>query len=154
MSEHRDTSSSVTAGRAAPSAATVAAMVAEAATATPGVASLDGGAVGEFATYGHGTRVSGVRIDGTPPTAVRLRLVVDLSAVLASGSVLRAPTVEGGPANPPGLESLTREVHQRVASALESVGLVGVDVALHVADVRTPDGPAEPPTHPGRGGGA
>lgn len=39
----------------------------------PGVADLDSGGVGEFATYGGGTRVPGIRL--SPGEAVRLRLV-------------------------------------------------------------------------------
>jgi uncharacterized alkaline shock family protein YloU len=49
---------------------------ADAATATAGVTRLDGGALGEFATYADGERVEGVRIGREDPTAVRLRLVV------------------------------------------------------------------------------
>jgi uncharacterized alkaline shock family protein YloU len=50
--------------------------VAEAATSTAGVARLDGGALGEFATYADGERIEGVRIGREDPTSVRLRLVV------------------------------------------------------------------------------
>jgi uncharacterized alkaline shock family protein YloU len=49
---------------------------ADAAMATAGVARLDGGALGEFATYADGERVEGVRIGSEDPTRVRLRLVV------------------------------------------------------------------------------
>jgi uncharacterized alkaline shock family protein YloU len=49
---------------------------ADAARTTDGVARLDGGAVGEFATYADGERVEGVRIVTDDPSAVRLRLVV------------------------------------------------------------------------------
>lgn len=50
--------------------------VAKAARSTAGVARLDGGALGEFATYADGERVEGVRIGSEDPTRVRLRLVV------------------------------------------------------------------------------
>lgn len=50
--------------------------VADAARATAGVSHLDGGALGEFATYADGERVEGVRIGSEDPTRVRLRLVV------------------------------------------------------------------------------
>lgn len=50
--------------------------VADAARSTAGVSRLDGGALGEFATYADGERVEGVRIGGEDPTRVRLRLVV------------------------------------------------------------------------------
>lgn len=50
--------------------------VADAARSTPGVTRLDGGAVGEFATYADGQRVEGVRLGIEDPTRVRLRLVV------------------------------------------------------------------------------
>jgi uncharacterized alkaline shock family protein YloU len=50
--------------------------VADAARSTTGVARLDGGAVGEFATYADGERVEGVRIGHEDPSTVRIRLVV------------------------------------------------------------------------------
>ena len=49
---------------------------ADAARSTAGVSRLDGGALGEFATYADGERVEGVRIGSEDPTRVRLRLVV------------------------------------------------------------------------------
>lgn len=49
---------------------------ADAATSTAGVTRLDGGALGEFATYADGERVGGVRISSEDPSTVRLRLVV------------------------------------------------------------------------------
>jgi uncharacterized alkaline shock family protein YloU len=49
---------------------------ADAARTTPGVTRLDGGALGEFATYADGERVEGVRIGREDPASVRLRLVV------------------------------------------------------------------------------
>jgi uncharacterized alkaline shock family protein YloU len=50
--------------------------VADAARSTTGVAHLDGGAIGEFATYADGERVEGVRIGREDPSTVRIRLVV------------------------------------------------------------------------------
>ena len=49
---------------------------ADAARTTAGVTRLDGGALGEFATYADGERVEGVRIGREEPFSVRLRLVV------------------------------------------------------------------------------
>lgn len=49
---------------------------ADAARSTAGVTRLDGGALGEFATYADGERVEGVRIGREDPFTVRLRLVV------------------------------------------------------------------------------
>jgi uncharacterized alkaline shock family protein YloU len=49
---------------------------ADAARTTEGVVRLDGGALGEFATYADGERVEGVRIGREVPTSIRLRLVV------------------------------------------------------------------------------
>lgn len=49
---------------------------ADAARATSGVTRLDGGALGEFATYADGERVEGVRIRPEDPSSVLLRLVV------------------------------------------------------------------------------
>jgi uncharacterized alkaline shock family protein YloU len=59
-----------------PRRAEVARAVADAARSTAGVTRLDGGALGEFATYADGQRVEGVRIGSEDPTRVRLRLVV------------------------------------------------------------------------------
>jgi uncharacterized alkaline shock family protein YloU len=56
--------------------ADVARAVADAARSITGVARLDGGAVGEFATYADGGRVEGVRIGREDPATVRIRLVV------------------------------------------------------------------------------
>lgn len=56
--------------------ADVARALADAARSTAGVARLDGGALGEFATYADGERVEGVRIGSEDPIGVRLRLVV------------------------------------------------------------------------------
>jgi uncharacterized alkaline shock family protein YloU len=49
---------------------------ADAASTIAGVTRLDGGALGEFATYADGERVEGVRIGREDPSTVRLRLVV------------------------------------------------------------------------------
>jgi uncharacterized alkaline shock family protein YloU len=59
-----------------PRRAEVARAVADAARSTAGVTRLDGGALGEFATYADGERVEGVKIGSEDPTRVRLRLVV------------------------------------------------------------------------------
>ncbi len=59
-----------------PRRADLARAAADAARATTGVTRLDGGALGEFATYADGERVEGVRIGREDPSTVRLRLVV------------------------------------------------------------------------------
>ena len=59
-----------------PSAYAVARVAAAAAVVVPGVVTLDAGAVGEFATYGDGQRVRGVRVaTGAQPSAT-VRIVV------------------------------------------------------------------------------
>ena len=59
-----------------PRRADLARAAADAARTTAGVTRLDGGALGEFATYADGERVEGVRIGREDPSTVRLRLVV------------------------------------------------------------------------------
>ena len=59
-----------------PRRADLARAAADAARTTAGVTRLDGGALGEFATYADGERVEGVRLGREDPTAVRLRLVI------------------------------------------------------------------------------
>lgn len=59
-----------------PRRADLARAVADAAGTTTGVTRLDGGALGEFATYADGERVEGVRIGREDPSTVRLRVVV------------------------------------------------------------------------------
>lgn len=61
--------------------ATFARLVVEAVTGVAGVVALDGGALGEFATFGRGQRVAGVQVRPPPtaagagPTRVRVRIV-------------------------------------------------------------------------------
>ena len=59
-----------------PRRADLARAAADAARTTTGVTRLDGGALGEFATYADGERVEGVRIGREDPSTVRLRVVV------------------------------------------------------------------------------
>ena len=60
-----------------PRRADLARAAADAARTTTGVTRLDGGALGEFATYADGERVEGVRIGREDTSTVRLRLVVE-----------------------------------------------------------------------------
>lgn len=53
-----------------------------AARAVPGVIDLSGGRIGEFATYGGGERVVGVRVRNGPDANVVLRLVVEYGRAL------------------------------------------------------------------------
>lgn len=87
-----------------------------AARAVPGVLDLHGGAVGEFATYGGGERIRGVRVTRGPATSVALRLVAAF----------------GYP-----LPELADEVRDRVRSALgDTTGDAPATVDLQVVDVR------------------
>ncbi|MFA9432966.1 Asp23/Gls24 family envelope stress response protein [Egicoccus sp. AB-alg2] len=75
----------------------------EAAQATPGVARLDGGALGEFATYADGEPVEGVRVVLEAPITVRLRLVATYGYELPAlaSAVSRAVRERVGPADEP-----------------------------------------------------
>jgi uncharacterized alkaline shock family protein YloU len=99
-----------------PSAAAVARVAAAAAAATPGVLGLDGGVVGEVATYGDGGRVEGVRVR-LSESLVTLQLVVEyrqsLSIVVAE---------------------LRRRIREAIARELPGLTIARIDV--HVADVR------------------
>jgi len=88
-------------------AVAIARTAAEAVRGVPGVADLSGGAVGEFATYGVGERVSGIRAkQGDPPT-VGVRVVAEFGESLPAladrirrelGEVLgQLPGVNGSP---------------------------------------------------------
>ena len=103
--------------------------VEEAARGVAGVADLDGGAVGEFATYGDGDRVRGVRARApreTEPTKVALRLVVRFGYPL--------------PELTDQIRATVREVVQRLT------GVADASVDLHVVDVRADvEGPGELP---------
>lgn len=88
----------------------------DAARAIRGVLDLQAGAVGEFATYGGGQRVPGVRVDLGPPVQVTLRLVA------AFGRPLDALTVE------------VRDAVRRTVATL--TGQPEPTVDLHVVDVR------------------
>jgi uncharacterized alkaline shock family protein YloU len=107
-----------------PSPLALARAAATAALAVDGVVDLQGGAVGEFATYGAGERQSGVRavIGGTPRVGLRL--------VVAFGSPI---------------PELAETVHARVKEAASALLPEGTEVAVdvHVADVAL-DTPALP----------
>ena len=115
-----------------PSPVDVARVVAVAARSHDDVVDLDAGLVGEFATYGLGGRVPGVRVevDRDGSTQVRLRLVVRF----------------GRP-----LPDIGDEVRSRVTAGLG--GTAESEVHVHVADIVSEDaGPARPHTeldHPG-----
>ncbi|MCD9623955.1 Asp23/Gls24 family envelope stress response protein [Rhabdothermincola salaria] len=105
------------AGSPAPSTLELARVVADASRSHDDVVDLDAGPAGEFATYGLGERITGVRVDTTHTDhpAVQVRLVVRFG---------RPVTAIGA------------EVHARVVSALRDRG--GVDdpaVHVHVADL-------------------
>jgi uncharacterized alkaline shock family protein YloU len=53
----------------------VATAVADSVCRLPGVIALHGGTVGEFATYGDGTRVAGVRATDRPIRSIEIRVV-------------------------------------------------------------------------------
>jgi uncharacterized alkaline shock family protein YloU len=91
----------------------------EAARAVPGVVDLYGGRLGEFATYGGGERITGVRVQTGPQPSVKLRLVA------AYGQAL---------------PELTEHVRLRVREAVATfLGRSDVPVDIDVADVVTRD---------------
>ncbi len=105
------------AGTPAPSTVDVARAVADSARAHDDVVDLDAGLAGEFATYGLGERVPGVRVerDLDERADVRVRIVVRF----------------GRP-----LPAIGDEVRDRITSALH--GLVDdPSVHVHVADIVT-----------------
>lgn len=109
----------------------------DAARGVSGVLDLQAGAVGEFATYGGGQRVPGVRVELGPPVKVALRLVVAFGRPLGE---------------------LTDEARDEVRRAVVALtGQPEPPVDLHVVDVRTggpePAGtlPATTPASGGRG---
>ena len=63
-------------------AVVIARVTAEAVRGVPGVVDLSGGAVGEFATYGVGERVSGVRAKPGDPPTVAVRVVAEFGESL------------------------------------------------------------------------
>lgn len=104
----------VDAGSPSPSPIDVARAVADAARAHDDVVDLDTGLAGEFATYGLGGRVPGVRVDVDRDgrTQVQLRLVVRF----------------GRP-----LPDIGDEVRSRVTAGLD--GIAEPEVHVHVADI-------------------
>ncbi len=103
-------------GSPVPSTLDVARAVADAACSHDDVVDLDAGLAGEFATYGLGGRVAGVRIDRDDDrAAVRVRVVVRF----------------GRP-----LPAIGDEVHDRIRSALRDVADDST-VHVHVADIVT-----------------
>lgn len=99
-------------------AVAVARLVAASALEVPDVVGFHGGAVGEIATYGGGTRVRGVRIYGPPNPRIRLRLIVRFGARL---------------------DDLAEDVRQRIRAALDTVApeFARGPIDVHVADVGT-----------------
>ena len=84
------------AGSPAPSTLDVARTVAEASRAHDDVVDLDAGLAGEFATYGLGDRVPGVRVDRDGRTNVRVRIVVRFGRPIPSiGDEVRSRIVAG-----------------------------------------------------------
>lgn len=85
--------------------------------AVPGVLDLSGGRIGEFATYGSGERVVGVRVGSGPDPSVTLRLVVEYGR---------------------DIPELTDEVRRRVREAVAAYLLrADVPVNIDVVDVST-----------------
>lgn len=101
----------------APSTVDVARAVAEAARAHDDVVDLDAGLAGEFATYGLGERVPGVRVDRARDdhAGVRVRVVVRF----------------GRP-----LPAIGDEVRTRITAALHGIA-EDPAVHVHVADIVT-----------------
>lgn len=121
------------AGSPAQSTLELARSVADAARSHDDVVDLDAGLAREFATYGLGGRVPGVRVEHDQDrTRVRLRIVVRF----------------GRP-----LPDIGDEVRDRVAAALS--GLDAAEIHVHVADIADVGGPSsgtpaelEPPGAP------
>ncbi len=102
---------------------------ADAARAVPGVVDLSDGIVGEFATYGGGERLPGVRARVGDQPSVRLKLVVAFGRALPE---------------------LTDEVRARVREAVASLAGESVTVDIDIVDVRVEDaGPDSTPTERG-----
>ncbi|MEX2626579.1 MAG: hypothetical protein WD225_06825 [Ilumatobacteraceae bacterium] len=103
------------AGPPARSAITIARSVADSAMSHQDVTGLDGGLAGEFATYGLGGRVVGVRVDlGRDGRAhIRVRLVVRFGA---------------------SIPAVGDEVRSRVLAGLREFDVDG-SVHVHVADI-------------------
>ena len=97
-----------------PSPVDVARVVADAARSHDDVVDLDAGLAGEFATYGLGGRVAGVRVelDRDGRTQVRVRLVVRFGR---------------------SLPDIGDEVRSRVTAALDDTA--EAEVHVHVADI-------------------
>lgn len=90
----------------------------QAARGVPGVVDLYGGRIGEFATYGGGEKITGVRVQTGPEPSVKLRLIA------AYGQALPELT-----------ETVRTRVRQSVATFL---GRSDVPVDIDVADVVQP----------------
>ncbi|MGK2929605.1 MAG: Asp23/Gls24 family envelope stress response protein [Acidimicrobiales bacterium] len=114
------------AGTPAPSTVDVARAVAEAARTHDDVDDLDAGLAGEFATYGLGDRVPGVRVDRGRDGHVdaRVRIVVRFGRPL--------PTIGD-------------EVHTRITAALRDL-VAEAAVHVHVADIVTSTPPELEPS--------
>lgn len=111
------------AGPSGRSALTIARSVAESAMSHQDVTDLDGGLAGEFATYGFGGRVVGVRVDFDRDGVARIRVRV----------VVRF----GRP-----IPSIGDEVRGRVLARLGEVDVDG-SVHVHVADITDAEEPGE-----------
>lgn len=107
---------------ASPAPVELARAAAAAARQTPGVLDLDAGALGEFATYGGGTRIPGVRVAPHLDPSVRLRLVTG--------------------ADQP-LPELAADVRARVIASLADAGFPARRVDIHIAGVRQAEEEAE-----------
>lgn len=127
------------------SAVVIARVAAEAARGVPGVVDLSGGAVGEFATYGVGERVPGVRAKQGDPPSVTVRVVAEFGTslpALADRIRGRLGEVVG---QLPGLESSAPVV---VSIDIVDVAVAGERAALPAStspDASAPTAAAPPP---------
>ncbi|MGH9183529.1 MAG: hypothetical protein ACRDZ9_06940 [Acidimicrobiales bacterium] len=102
---------------------TLARAAAAAATASPDVVRLDGGLVGELATYGGGSRVVGVRAEVGPRPRLEVRAVVRSGRPLAEiGDDLRRRVADRLEHRYPGLAPVV-DIHiSDVEAAAEETG--------------------------------
>ncbi|MDP8930306.1 MAG: Asp23/Gls24 family envelope stress response protein [Actinomycetota bacterium] len=114
-------------GKAPISSAAVARLAAAAAQEVPEVLALDGGTLGEIATYGREGPVPGVRVERAPRPRVRLHTVMRFGARLDEVA-----------------DEVRRRVRAKLATQAPAFAEAVVDV--HVADVREPhEDPARSP---------
>ena len=120
-------------------AVVIARVAAQAARGVPGVVDLSGGAVGEFATFGVGERVSGIRAKAGDPATVTVRVVAEFGESLPALADRIRQRVGDVLGQFPGLESR--------AAAVVSIDIVDVEVATQRAALPATASPdSEAPT--------